>query len=616
MQFLVVLLVAAVARAFYLPGVAPTDYKESTKIPLFVNHLTPLDQGTKGEKTYVYSYDYYYPKFHFCLPEEGRIKQLELLGLILFGDRIFNSPFDIRMKKDEQCKQLCKSTYTGEDSRFVNRNIRAGYTHNWILDKLPVSTVRRSKAGEVYYQNGFPIGEFSQDEAHLYNHYDIVVEYHKRAEDQYRVVGALINPRSIARKAGDEDLCRQDAEPVVLDKKKDTEVLFTYLVQFKHSDTPWATRWDKYLHVEAPQIQWFSLVNFSLVVLILGIIIGHIFVRTLRLDIEKYNNVNLDDDIADETGWKLVHGDVFRPPQNRMMLLIFVGLGAQLLCMVTLTILILLFGLLLPANRGALSTFMLILFIFTLFISSYILGYLYRFWGGDNWKANMALTPLVVPGFIFACIIGLNFFLVAAHLSGAIPFGTMVAIVCIWFVISIPLLVVGLIMQLKRPLLLVPVRTNQIPRHIPVQPWYLKMGPNMLIGGLFPFALIFVELVFIYKLLWFNRIYYMFGFLFFCFLLMVILTALITVLMIYYTLCFEDYKWQWKALVIGGSPAVYVLVHLLVWMWLKNLLGLSLMLTSGYAVVLLMTVFLACGSVGFFTCLVFIRRMFSQIKVD
>ena len=39
--------------------------------------------------------DYYYPSFHFCEPEEGVKKQSESLGSILFGDRIFNSRYDV-----------------------------------------------------------------------------------------------------------------------------------------------------------------------------------------------------------------------------------------------------------------------------------------------------------------------------------------------------------------------------------------------------------------------------------------------------------------------------------------------------------------------------------------
>ena len=40
----------------------------------------------------------------------------------------------------------------------------------------------------------------------------------------------------------------------------------------------------------------------------------------------------------EETGWKLVHGDVFRPPQYPMFLAAFIGSGVQLFCMVVITI--------------------------------------------------------------------------------------------------------------------------------------------------------------------------------------------------------------------------------------------------------------------------------------
>ena len=47
-----------------------------------------------------------------------------------------------------------------------------------------------------------------------------------------------------------------------------------------------------------------------------------------------YLYISLQDDALEETGWKLVHGDVFRPPQYPMLLVACIGSGLQLLCMV------------------------------------------------------------------------------------------------------------------------------------------------------------------------------------------------------------------------------------------------------------------------------------------
>lgn len=45
-------------------------------------------------------------------------------------------------------------------------------------------------------------------------------------------------------------------------------------------------------------------------------------------------HLHLQDDTFEETGWKLVHGDVFRPPNHPMLLSAFLGSGIQIFCMV------------------------------------------------------------------------------------------------------------------------------------------------------------------------------------------------------------------------------------------------------------------------------------------
>lgn len=614
------------AASFYLPGVAPKDYKKGDTIPLLVNHLTPslVKKSKTNSKTLVYSYDYYYPKFHFCKPEGGPQKQLESLGSIIFGDRIFNSPFEIKMLEDKTCQKMCTAEYSKSDAIFVRRNIRAGYSHNWIIDGLPGALhVVDQHTLTDFFNPGFPIGQVDeQDKARLHNHFDLIIEYHMRSKDVYRVVGFNVKPASYSsanldEKSLPEDYCNPDLQPVYLNKDRESKVLFTYSVYFKESKTAWATRWDKYLHVFDPKIQWFSLINFSLIVVILGIIIAHILHRTLKNDIVKYNEVNLDDDVADDSGWKLVHGDIFRTPKNPMLLSIIVGSGAQILMMTSVTIVFALFGLLSPSSRGALSTFMFILYVLFSIVSSFVSGYLYKFFGGENWKMNMILTPLLVPGVLLGIFIFLNFFLIYVNSSGAIPIGTMFAIVVIWFVISVPLSVLGSLLASKRPMISVPVRTNQIPRQIPPQPWYLRTIPVMLISGIFPFGSIAVEMYFIHNSLWFNRIFYMFGFLFFCFILMIVSTALVSVLMIYYTLCSENYKWQWKSVFVGGGCAIFVFLHSLLLVGGKNLSGFpSIVLYVGYSSVISLLVFICCGSVGFIVNLIFVRKIYAQIKID
>ena len=153
----------AVADAFYLPGVAPNNYAEGDPIELFVNSMRPsmhhMVTFRASSANTLFSYDYYYPKFKFCQPFSGPEKQLELLGAIIFGDRIFNSPFELNMLKNKECVSLCSSEYDKKETQFVNRNIRAGYSYNWIVDGLPAARhVHEGDSSTDFYSPGFPMG--------------------------------------------------------------------------------------------------------------------------------------------------------------------------------------------------------------------------------------------------------------------------------------------------------------------------------------------------------------------------------------------------------------------------------------------------------------------------
>ena len=72
-------------------------------------------------------------------------------------------------------------------------------------------------------------------------------------------------------------------------------------------------------------------------VLFLSLLVVSILVRNLKRDIAGYFNAiaaladeEKDEDV-DKTGWKLVHADVFRPPQNNpIFFCVFIGTGVQI----------------------------------------------------------------------------------------------------------------------------------------------------------------------------------------------------------------------------------------------------------------------------------------------
>jgi transmembrane 9 superfamily protein 2/4 len=80
-------------------------------------------------------------------------------------------------------------------------------------------------------------------------------------------------------------------------------------------------------------------------------------------DIARYNALEAQEEAAEETGWKLVHGDVFRPPENASLLSTYVGVGVQIFGMLLVTTFFALLGFLSPSNRGGLMTAMVLMFV-------------------------------------------------------------------------------------------------------------------------------------------------------------------------------------------------------------------------------------------------------------
>lgn len=100
----------------------------------------------------------------------------------------------------------------------------------------------------------------------------------------------------------------------------------------------------------------------------------------------------------EEFGWKLVHGDVFRPPRKGMLLAVLLGSGVQVFCMTLVTLAFACLGFLSPANRGALMTCAMVLYVLLGTPAGYVSARIYKSFGGEKWKSNVLLTSMLCPG--------------------------------------------------------------------------------------------------------------------------------------------------------------------------------------------------------------------------
>ncbi|XP_009571744.1 PREDICTED: transmembrane 9 superfamily member 2 [Fulmarus glacialis] len=365
-------------------------------------------------------------------------------------------------------------------------------------------------------------------------------------------------------------------------------------------------------------IQWFSIMNSLVIVLFLSGMVAMIILRTLHKDIARYNQIDSSEDAQEEFGWKLVHGDVFRPPRKGMLLSVFLGQGTQIFIMTFITLFLACLGFLSPANRGALMTCAVVLWVLLGTPAGYVSARMYKTFRGEKWKTNVLLTALLCPGIVFADFFIMNLILWVKGSSAAIPFGTLVAILAMWFGISVPLTFVGAYFGFKEKPIEHPVRTNQIPRQIPEQSFFTKPLPGIIMGGILPFGCIFIQLFFILNSIWSHQMYYMFGFLFLVFIILLITCSEATVLLCYFHLCAEDYHWWWRSFLTSSFTAVYLFIYAVHYFFSKlQITGTaSTILYFGYTMIMVLIFFLFTGTIGFFACFWFVSKIYSVVKVD
>eukprot|EP00294_Goniomonas_avonlea_P000216 CAMPEP_0114552816 /NCGR_PEP_ID=MMETSP0114-20121206/7323_1 /TAXON_ID=31324 /ORGANISM="Goniomonas sp, Strain m" /LENGTH=651 /DNA_ID=CAMNT_0001737711 /DNA_START=13 /DNA_END=1968 /DNA_ORIENTATION=- len=645
----VALLCLHAATAFYLPGVAPRVYKRGESLNIKVQTLTSSESQLQ--------FDYY--QLPFCAPAE-EIEYAENLGEALLGEKSVSSAYHANVMEDRKCSVLCRKVYDAKDMEEFQDFSILNYHVNMRADNLPLAEVRNFVYSDdpsgnplTVYALGYPLGVMEEtpeghDLYYLNNHLRFKILYHPVEVTQENldphgvfIVGFHVEPYSVHHTYQGEwnETCGSNCpletcvggnvlaeRQQISAEHETTEVVWTYDVVWEESAVKWASRWDIYLEFKNDNIHWFSVVNSALVLMFLTAIIAMIMTRILRKDFAMYNEVATTDDesareLREETGWKLVYGDVFRAPAMPMLLTVLIGTGLQLFCMVVATLVFAVLGFLSPANRGALLSCILIFFVALGSVSGFVAARFCKLFKETNQFRCTLMTGLLFPGTIFALFFVINLFVWSQGSSGAVPFGTMVALMALWLGISLPLVFFGSYLGFKREGYTVPTRTNPIPRQIPPQVWYLRSGPACLMAGVLPFGVVFVELAVILGSIWQHRFYYMFGFLFLVFIILVITIIEVSIVLVYLQLCAENYNWWWRSFFSGGSMALYIFLYSVYYytrhVHLVGLGGLlSCVIFIGYAFIVCLTLFVLCGFTSVMAAFFFNRVIYGSVKID
>ncbi|CAD6250719.1 unnamed protein product [Miscanthus lutarioriparius] len=576
---------AAITLLVLLPFAAASDsdhkYQAEEPVTLWVNKVGPYNNPHE-------TYNYY--NLPFCHASENHVNKWGGLGEVLGGNELIDSQIDIKFRKNVDKATICSLDLDLVKAKQLSDAIENSYWFEFFIDDLPLWGF----VGEADRNN--------DNKYFLFTHKNIVIRYNGN-----QIIHVNLTQES----------------PKLIDVNKALDM--TYSVKWEPTNITFAHRFDVYLDYPffEHQIHWFSIFNSFMMVIFLTGLVSMILMRTLRNDYAKYARDDddietLERDVNEESGWKLVHGDVFRPPCNLVLLSALVGIGTQLAAQILLVILLAIIGML-YIGRGAIVTTFIVCYALTSFISGYVSGALYSRHGGKNWIKVMAMTASLFPFMCFGIGLVLNTIAIFYGSLAAIPFGTMVVVFILWAFISFPLALLGTVVGRNwsgAPNN--PCRVKTIPRPIPEKKWYLTPSVIALMGGLLPFGSIFIEMYFVFTSFWNYKVYYVYGFMLLVFLILIIVTICVTIVGTYFLLNAENYHWQWTSFFSAASTAVYVYLYSIYYYHMKTKMS-GFFQTSfyfGYTLMFCLGLGTLCGAVGYLGSTLFVRRIYRNIKCD
>lgn len=616
------------------PGAAPEEYQVGTPVDMV---LDTVDSKQTGIPLLYYS-------LPVCEPDVTELpsRRRKNLGERLAGKAISQrTPFEISVLKDVGCTVVCETVqFRQRDVRRMQKLVQRQYKVNVSLDGLPLQ-IEKSSSGTV--ARGYPLGARLIDEAadtteYVYhNHIKFKIMYNQdEAENpnHVRIVGFSASAVSIdhdpnnieATCSPDKGVYNRKSTLLYLNilKKHGTQlpVTYTYEVSWIKSNQSWTDRWDIYLlgRVDDTSAHHMSLINSIMVVIFLGCVVAVILIRSLRRDISVYNDITVDmEDEKDETGWKLVHGDVFRPPSTYPMALsVMVGSGCQIAASVLITLIMSQTKLINPMMKGRALSNIVMTYVLTGTVSGYVSARIFKFTGGKNWKLNTIYTAAAFPGIVMCLFLTLNLFLTVYGSAKSVRIFTILAAFFLWLCVASPLVFVGSFIGFKRDPIEVPTRTNQIARVVPPTNAFLGSPLCSFLVGAMPFSTICIEVYFLMGAIWLHQYYFLMGYLLIITVLVGITCSLLSIVMCYVRLCSEDHRWWWKAFADSASCGAWLFFYSIWFVVFRlNFKGIMpIIVYFTYMTMMSVAVSLYCGATAFIFTLWFTKTIYSTVKLD
>eukprot|EP00566_Odontella_aurita_P008305 CAMPEP_0113554222 /NCGR_PEP_ID=MMETSP0015_2-20120614/16032_1 /TAXON_ID=2838 /ORGANISM="Odontella" /LENGTH=678 /DNA_ID=CAMNT_0000455345 /DNA_START=82 /DNA_END=2118 /DNA_ORIENTATION=+ /assembly_acc=CAM_ASM_000160 len=666
------------ASSFVLQGAsaAGNRYKAGDKVELWVNKVGPYANPQEAFEYYALPY---------CAPETehhpvtgsdtsvfNSIKSYSGIGERLGGNVLRHTGHDLTFAPDTSNQPIVEECSTGElgkeESDKFAKAARDQWFYQMYLDDLPVWGMVGEMLPDAEGAKGqLHAGE--SDLAHLDREADMALDPNLPLKPY------VYTERTLTIDYNADRIIKVDltSDPASLvEANPGSKLKFRTFIKWQRTDAEFHSRFDRYLDHAffKHQIHWFSVFNSFMMVLFLTGLVALILLRTLRRDYARYALITGDeeeggevdedgkplvDKHSEESGWKQVHGDVFRAPSYLPLFSAVLGTGWQL---VVLTLGVILFAVAGPIHgevheeRGEILHAVVWIYTLSSAVSGYASGKYFKLYsatsgkgagkgvdaapsasgpgaGPAQWQVTMFLTVMLLPTISTVVLSFLNGVALYYGTINYIPFLAIFILFLIWIFVSVPLCILGTLIGRHTKLAgkgtgvgmveLFPCRVNSIPRPIPTDvPWYGNPANLVPFAGLLSFGSIFIELYYVLTSLWNYKFYHVYGFLLGVYAILVLVVGMTTVIVTYFTLNAENHLWQWTAFASGASTAAYVFLYGVYYFAFKTSMGgfLQTAFYFGYMALISLNLGVLCGTIGHFTASKFVRTIFQNVKVD
>lgn len=571
-----------------------TKFEIHQNTPIVANTVGPFNNPTE-------TYPYY--KLPFCTGSGRQRRHKQDLAEVLSGSRKVATPYELTFLDPVPWRSLCEEFLEASDVKEFKNAIESDYFFEMFIDELPMW----GYIGEVAHEE-FLLGQSIQgSRVYLYPHLHFSIGYNGQ-----HIVSANVTTDTKRRVDITDDSIGQ-------------EVVFSYSVEWvntpnvKHSDR--MKRYaDSTFLPSTFEIHWLSIINSFVLVMLLTAFLTIILMRILKKDFSRYMDVDEEELTEEESGWKMIHGDVFRGPAFISLFTAVVGSGAQIFATVLILLTCVLLGVFKATKRGAVLTACIIIYALCGAIGGAVSARLFKQLKGKNWVWNIVLTAALFPAPLFCVFSVVNTIAWNSHSTAALPFTTICLILALVLFLHFPSTVLGAVVgrnmttEYRHP-----CRTNKATREVPEpKNWFRHPVTQVFMAGFLPFSAIYIELHYIFAAIWGHKIYTLFGILFLAFIMLIIVTSFITVALIYFQLAREDHRWWWASVANGGATGLFIFGYsFYYYMHRSNMSGaLQLSFYFGYTGIVAYAFFMMLGFVGFMSSFSFVDYIYRAVKAE